>query len=240
MGGAGGFNAFPLHFGGDPTPTEDVYRALRSNVGKGGSNPEPIGENFPVSIVELWRLCRARGIAAAASTDERAALQAFPHLATDLIPYYERLLLPDIDAGASEEERRSRVKTRWTEEAGGDTDSLTTRLQGLDSRFSLYAIDHAKTTTTIRGRAFEDLTASEPFNGGRKSTAFPNYSTDMRVTAVLDTGGGDLAPFDRRVMEDARQLLSSSLSAWVFFQVVVGEDGFDLDTDPLDFTMLIP
>lgn len=234
MGGAGGYNPFPLHFGGGPTPTESIYRAMRGNVGKATSPAAPD------SIIEFWRLCRARGFAAAASMDERAALQAFPNLATDLLPYYERLLIEALDPGASDAERRARVQARWVEEAGGNTGDLELRLIAVDSRFHLYVSDPNQTTTTVRGRAFEDLAATEPFNGGRSSTAFPNYSTDMRVTAVLETGGGDLSPTDIKAIADAKKLLSSALSAWVFFQVVVGEDGFNLDTDPLDYTMLIP
>lgn len=233
MAGAGWSNPFPVVFGGAPTSTERVYDALRGAVGIGGAARDED------SLEAIWRQCKARAIAAGLSFDERAALQAFPHLATDALPYYERSLLDrQRDPEDTDQDRRVRLAAKWTDERGGSHSDILAGLTAIDSRFSVLSVSDADTTTTVLGRAYEDLAGTEPFGGGRKATLFPNYSTHFVLTAVLALGGGSLGPAERRLIAEAQDFLADNLTAWDGIQVAVDADGFELDVDVLDYTLL--
>jgi hypothetical protein len=233
MGGTGWSNPFPLEMGGGPTEIERTYQMLRSAVGKGGASTDDD------SIEAIWRQSKAKGIGLVGTFDERAALQAFPNLATDLIPYYERLLISPRDPGASDEERRGVTASRFTASSAFLHAEIEADLQLIDSRFEVVIPADDEATTTNFGRAFEDLAGTEPFNGGRSSTLLPNYATQYVFTALLDNGGIALTPLDLRAILAARRHLRVVLPAWMALQVVVGV-GFILDTSPLDYTALSP
>ncbi len=233
MGGTGWSNPFPLEFGGGPTGIEDVYRMLTTSAGKGGTSPDDD------SIMALWLQSCAKAIGCVVTFDERAALQAFPDKATDLLPYYERLLLTQRDPAASEEERRRTAAARWTAAAAFLADEIERDLQLIDSRFEVVLTTDTEATTTVFGRNFEDLAGTEPYGGGRKATLLPNYSTHFVLTALLDLGGGAPSAEEKRSILAAQRHLSVVLSAWMGFQVVTGI-GFNLDIDRLDLTALSP
>lgn len=233
MGGTGWSNPFPLEFGGGPTVIETAYRMLTNSVGKGGTSPDDD------SIMALWWQSLAKGVGLVATFDERAALQAFPDKATDLLPYYERLLLTTRDPGASEEERRQRVATRWTAAAAFLADEIERDLQIIDSRFEVVLTTETEATTTVFGRNFQDLAATEPFGGGRKATLLPNYSTYFVMTALMDLAGAMPSAEEQRSLLAAQRHMSVVLSAWMGFQVVTAI-GFNLDIDRLDLTALSP
>lgn len=234
MPGFGWFNPFPLQFGGDETPIEDVYRMLRSAAGKGACGDED-------SIEAMWRQSLAYGVGLVSTFPERVGLQVFPRLSSDLLPYYERVMLSFLPPLASDEQRRTEVGARWTAQATFLETDLNASLALIDERLSVVPVDSDVTTVTEWGRWFQDHAGSEPFGfaDGRKSTLFANYSTEFVFTVLFDTGGGPLSPDDLLVIHSARRLLAAALPAWVAFQVVTGV-GFELDIDPLDFTALSP
>lgn len=235
MGGFGWQNGFPFEFGGGATHTETIYSAMRSSVGVGGSALDDDG-----SIDGLWRQARAVGLAAAATTGERAILQAFPMLATDLLEYYEDLLQSIPEPGDSELERQAAVSSLWTERVRAAMPDIAADLVAIDERFSVAAFGRETTTDTLHGRAFEDLAGALPFGGGRHSTRFPNYSTEFVITALFDIGSGVTPSLpEQKLIDRAKQHLNKALPATHTFQVLTGI-GFILDTDLLDLTGLNP
>jgi hypothetical protein len=232
--GFGWFNAFPLEFGGGPTGTEAIYAALRASVGKGGSADDDEG------IEGLWRQAEASGIAAAATTGERAVLQAFPGYATDALEYYERLLGATPDGGDSLLARQANVEGLYTARVRGALPDIAADLGRIDPRFSIASFAHGAASETLHGRAFEDLAGALPFGGGRRSTMFANYSTEFVVTALFDIGSGVLpSPVEQRAIERAGAHLGAVLPATHDFQILTGV-GFELDLDLLDLTGLNP
>jgi hypothetical protein len=231
MSGLGWHNPFPLEFGGGETAVERIYYALRSNVGKGGSADDDEG-----SLDGLWRQSRARGIASVATFGERSALQAFPDRATDLLPYYEQLFLLTNDPATSDHERREAAAVRYTQQIASAIPDIGIALRLIDPRFEVLTTSPDQSDSTLFGRAFEDYAAAEPFGGGRKSTAFPNYSSEFVAYVLLDLGGG-IPPTtsERRSMDAAAALLNEVLPAHNSFQIVTHR-GFTLDVDLLDLT----
>ena len=235
MGGFGWQNGFPFEFGGGSTSTETIYAALRASVGVGGSALNDDG-----TIDGLWRQARATGLAAAATTGERAILQAFPSYATDQLAYYEDLLQSVPEPGESILDRQARVGQLWTERVSAAMPDIAADLAEIDDRFSIAVFGRETTTDTLLGRAFEDLDGTQPFGGGRKSTRFPNYSTEFLVTVVFDIGSGVVPSVaDQKLMGRAREHLNKVLPATHNFQMITGV-GFILDTDLLDLTGLDP
>lgn len=234
MGGFGWQNGFPFEFGGGSTHTETIYAALRASVGVGGSAPDDEG------VDGVWRQARAAGLAAAGTTGERAILQAFPGRATDLLEYYEALLLAVPEPGDSVLERQAVVEQLWTERVRASLPDIAADLASIDPRFTVAAFAHASTTDTLLGRAFEDLAATLPFGGGRQSTRFANYSTEFVVTALFALGSG-VAPGipEQKLIQRTKAHLNKVLPATHTFQVLTGV-GFILDVDLLDLTGLNP
>ncbi len=187
MGGCGWANPFPLELGGGATNVERIYLALRSAVGTGGSADDDDG-----TIDGVWRQARASGLAAAATTGERALVNAFPGKATDLLEYYEDLLLIVPEREGDLPGRRALAEQRFTQQVDVSVPQVTDDLQRIDPRFSVLELPRAQGFETLFGRAFEDYAAAEPFGGGRRSTLFANFSTDFMVWVLFDIGSGVL------------------------------------------------
>lgn len=233
MGGTGWSNPFPLEMGGGPTEIERTYQMLRAAEGKGAASTDD------ESIEALWRQSLAKGVGLVGTFDERAALQAFPDKATDLLPYYERLLHTEPAPTASQEERRQTAASRFTASAGFLHAEIEASLQAIDARFVVEIPDQEVCTTTHWGRWFQDYAASEPFGGGRRSTLLPNYATEFIFIAVMDLGGAFPTPEESRAILRAQRHLAEVLPAWDAIAVVTSF-GFELDIDRLDYTALSP
>jgi hypothetical protein len=231
---AGWANPFPCEFGSGPTAVENIYFALRSAGGKGGAAADD-----EHTIDGLWRQCRARAIATVAASGERSALQAFPDRATDLLPYYERLVGVASDPDGDAEARREAAAVLYARQIASAVPDIAAALQAIDSRFSVLATTYAESDTTLFGRAFEDFAGALPFGGGRQSTRLPNYSTSFVLFVLLDLGAG-IAPTtnERRALATAGKLLAEVLPGHNSYQIVThrGVGGFELDTDLLDLT----
>jgi hypothetical protein len=231
MGAFGWHNPFPLEFGGGETAVERIYYALRAAVGKGGSADDDEG-----TIDGLWRQCKARAIASVATSGERSVLQAFPNKATDLLPYYEGLFRLTNDPAASDQERREAAAELYALQIASALPDIELALQEIDPRFSLVTTSPDQSDSTLFGRCFEDFAATLPFGGGRKSTSFPNYSTEFVLYVLLDLGDGIVpSTAERRLMERARKLLHDALPAFNDLQIVTHR-GFTLDVSRLDLT----
>jgi len=235
MGSIGWHNPYPFEPGGGETEVELQYNALRGSVGDGGSAEDDNG-----TVDGVWRQARASGMAQVSGTGQRAALQALPYLATDALEYYESLLFITPDPNETDEERRQAATTRYIERIQATAPDIEADLKAIDPRFSLVSIASGQTETTQHGRAFQDLAGTLPFNGGRQSTIFPNYSTEFveYVLFALSVGTPPTIA-EQLLIEQAKRHLDDVLPSWVNFQVFT-KLGFILDQDLLDLTGLNP
>jgi hypothetical protein len=225
----GSTNPFPLKFGGGPSDWQKTHAALRTMVGPKNVGPED-------GIEDSWRQARARGLAALASFDERAAMQAFPDNATDHLPVYEQILRLAPPADASDEERRRTYLALWTRLIDATIPSLESELQAIDSRFSIVDISTyipTQNRVTQAGRTVEPYSelAADPNNPpfspsfGRSGTQFPNYADSYRVHVQFGVPNGtypDAVMLD--AMRRATDLLNERLPAWCAWNIFF-EDG---------------
>lgn len=237
MPGLGNPLAFAL--GGGPSGQELAYDSLRQAVGDGLR--ARVG-----SIVEKWRMAKARGLAAIVQ-DDRAAMQAFPNLATDFLEVYEEILRIVPPSGTSETDRRDTVVARYTRTVDATHPKLLAQLQALDPLFEILIIEPELTRTTDVGvRAFQDFNPASPLACGpafdlhvgtsEKNSSVPNFSDDFILYVLLDIGGGTFTPAHRRAILAAQDELNESLPAWVDFRTFTAV-GFILDLDLLDVTV---
>lgn len=209
MGGLGWGNAFPLELGGGPTEIEQIYDALRAAVGTGG--PGPVD-----GIEDLWRQCKARTIAAATTSMERAALQALPLHATDHLPVYERLLGITPQAGATEAERQDAVTAVWVRQLRADGPGLRLAVRAIDARADLDLFPYADAVVVQMGKAFGPRPSTGSY-GEANASGFPNYASDFIqiVTYTLDPTQTEPDPVTFLAIQ---RLLGEVLPSWVFWE----------------------
>lgn len=234
----GSLNPLPFRVGGGPTPASLAYGVLRRAVGEGGSAPNDRG------IEGLWRRSEAKGLAAATSHCRRALLQSSPIYATDLLPYYERILGVVPPSDASEPGRRAVVVPLWTRRIDNSTPVLAAELAKIDPRLTLIETPHDQAATAQFGRAFAPHEAnleSPVFGIARGHVLFPNYSTDAIVRVLFSVGHtGPLASDELVVVERVKRLLRDRLPSTTDFTVAVdvglGEPGlWHLGSTPIGF-----
>ncbi len=227
-------NPIPTRVGGGPSETEKAFGIISRAMGKGGTARRDDG------IDGLWRSSRAKGLAAATSAYRRAIYNAFPHLATDFLPSYERALGLAPAPDATDVQRRAAVWAAWVTQASAVVPELEARLQAIDSRFSVVTVSHDYQATTLHGRAFgpHDPGGESPPFGGIGYSIAPNYSTDFTQRVLFDVGYlGALLPSDARKFEEAKALLRKLLPSWVNFTIVTSI-GFLCSVSPLTLTGL--
>jgi hypothetical protein len=219
MAGLGRF-AGPITIGGDVSPAEAVWRALRSaegtHVGAEGS------------IEDDYRSCIAGALAAADVAVERAALQFLPLHADDLLERYEDVLGILPAPSLTRTERREQAATEWHRRGRADLPSLEEELQ--DRFGGAWTIEHVDVVvSTLPGRRLSPvgLEATEP----RK---YPNWSNAYAVRARADGLAFDLA-----TVRAVRAWLDDRIPAWCLAVVVYGAGPYIVDgTMPLDVTPL--
>lgn len=235
----------PLSFGlgGERSPQELAYIAMRDAVGVGNSAPgEPLD-----SIIEAWRMARARGLAASID-DDRAAIQIDPEFATDFIPVYENLLGRFFPLATDDQARRDELTTEYVRSLQAAFAPLQARLQLLNPGAVFEFLPRAQTRDTQFGRVFEDhdplsVAASgpemlvDPPNSGPKVSSFPNFSSDF-IVRVLSPPliFLNFTEDDRRVIRQMITLLNEVLPSWIDFRIYIS-CGFILDIDLLDVTV---
>ncbi len=227
----GSLNPCPFRVGGGPTPSSKAYAFLRNAVGDGGSAADDSG------IDGLWRRSRAKGLAAAGSSKRRAILQFCPHLATDAIPYYERVLGLTPAPGESLAARREAIVAEWTAQLDAAIPQIRIQLEALDPRIVLLDVPEARTRYTQFGRAFAPLDPSlEGVFGMNGYSITPNYATDFVLIVHFNVGYiGAFTVADARIRERIVALMLKVLPSWVSFRIVT-DTGFILDESPLDLT----
>jgi len=237
-------NPLPMRIGGGPTPTEEIYEALRS--ARGTLNPTE------GSVQDLWDWARAKGIAAGQSAMERALLQGFPATMTDHLPVWEKIL--KLPSAGELPARQIAVARAMTAIINATVPGLVEGLQKIDVRFTVEDLGWTEGTTTQQGKAFQglpDLVAPKPYGSGitagEISTPFPNYSTSFVIYVRYLLPDGEVEP-PARAVADAKAFLCAQLPFFFGFEMYAqtegGEgsgfylDGGDDDTSRLDITAL--
>jgi len=229
----GDLNPFPFQVGGGPSRVEAAYLALRKMVGTNGYSAIEDG------LEAEWRKCKTMGLVCLGTFDERAAHQAFPHVATDHIILFEEMLGLFPDTTKTDQQRRAVVVPDYTGVPETWYSRLVEQLQRIDSRADVILRPWANTGTTHAGRAFEPFTPVAGFEysvGDRTFTRFPAASDAHRVQVLFDIGNGAEPSRDILVRtESMKALLNDIIPAWVDFRIVYAI-GFILDTSLLDAT----
>lgn len=235
----GAENPLPFRVGGALTPTQRVYAAMVSAVGKG--NRGPAG-----GLRELWRLCLARAIAQAADAKDLAALQAFPATMTVHLPAWERTLL--LQPGPTEVARRRTIGQVLTREPDASGPSLAEQLRDIDPNFSLDPVAWSWASTMVPGRAFGPLPGSggPVFGAGQaagvESAIGANFS-DAYVVHVLYALPAGQTEIPVESAERAAALLNELLPFFCDFTIYnlsagPDGDGFYLDGGILGDSLL--
>jgi len=228
----GGTSPFPASLGGGNSPMIDVYNDMFRHVGVNNTGAEG-------SIIEEWRLSRARGIAASHAV-LRAFCNGFPQHATDKIQMFESLFGITPGAGDTEQDRRDRITNLWYSIDSAITSDIEARLQDIDENFSILELDRTYASETIQGRVFEDFTTADPSAcgpafGNRKASDYANYSSSYICFVRYDITPGTITELQKRKITQAEEILNKSLPSWVDYEIVTSvTTGFILDRDLLD------
>ena len=221
MAQLGQLNPLPHVVGGASSRAEEHYIALRSAVGEGGAARQGTLEDY-------WRACKAEWMATALIAPERAVEQVLPHIATDALPYYQRLL--GVRGVGEIETQRREAAAAFTFKPKAQVPEIKVSLQALDAAFTVDEPPTDRTTSTRLGKMFP-LRGNEGVLGVND---WPNYSTDFvqRVRYSLPAGATTIPAPVRRLAEEH---LNEVLPAWIDFQISVAAgdgDGFRCDGGP--------
>lgn len=224
--------SLPLVLGSDLSPPEKAFRFLSKTLGEGAT---PIDQS---GIEQLRQECIAIGLSCIAEFDERAALQYFPNLAIDAIPWFEKLLNIAPSPNENEQQRREEITRKFVELISSEIPTLQTRLTEIDPRLSVLNISWNESVVVEPGRAFQPYRANNSdtddtfdFNlaadGSQTWTDFPMYSSQDTVIVLFDLGASGVRPskVDRKTIALVSSILSDALPSFNDFQVIT-ELGF--------------
>ena len=203
MADFGWANSLPLELGGQSSHIANVYAALRSAVGRGGTGSDEDG------LEATWRAAKAEAIAASADAYERAALQALPSHATEHVPVYERVLGIAPGSDQTEEDRRRAVVAAWIGQIGATMTDVETALQAISTQFTLDELPEDESVVAMFGRMF-------PAYGDEADGVpqYPNYSSDFVVRVLYTLASGETV-IPSLIRLAAKRLLNAVLPAWV-------------------------
>jgi hypothetical protein len=248
----GDLNPFPFQVGGGPSRAEIAYETLRKMVGTNGYSAEE------GSLEAEWRKSKTMGLVALGSFDERATNQAFPHVATDHLVLFEKMLGIVPDETKTDEERRDVVVPDYTGVPEVWYSQLVAQLQRVDERADVLLPTWKTRGVTMPGRAFGafnpvpgfqyDAVASvqnpawspgdteHPESLARTFTHFPAASDVHRAIVHFDIGSGVEPSRDINAkVAIMKTMLNELLPAWVDFRIIYAV-GFILDESLLDVT----
>jgi hypothetical protein len=196
-------NSLPLELGGQTSHIANVYAALRSAVGRGGTGTDENG------LEATWRAAKAEVIAASADAYERAVLQALPSHATEHVPVYERVLGIAPGSDQNEEDRRQAVVAAWVGQIGAVMTDIESALQAISTQFALDELPEDESVVAMFGRMF-------PAYGDESEGVpqYPNYSSDFVVRAIYTLASGETS-IPAAIRSAAKRPLNSSLPAWM-------------------------
>lgn len=234
----GDSNPVPTQVGGGPSDFDRAFDTLKRMVGAHGSSGDPD------SIETAWRESKAYGLTALASFDERAALQVFPHIATDHIPVFEDVLGIVADESKSDEQRRQIIVPDYTSTPEAWATGLEASLQAIDSRARLLHLPWEHCSTTWGGKYYQAFSpvAGEEYdpNGDRVGTQFPNYSDKKIVFVLFDIGAGAKPSTDVLLKtEQMTKVLNDVIPSDHDFRISYAV-GFSLGLSLLDATSFDP
>lgn len=208
MADFGWSNSLPSELGGQPAHIANVYAALKSAVGKGGSAQDENG------LEATWRAAKAEVIAASADAYERAVLQALPSHATEHVPVYERVLGIAPGSDQNEEDRRQAVVAAWVGRVLATMTDIERSLQAISPQLTLDELPEDESVVAMFGRMF-------PAYGSEAEGVpqYPNYSSEFVVRAVYTLQSGEtMIPSLIRLA--VKRLLNAVLPAWVDFVIL--------------------
>jgi hypothetical protein len=168
----------------------------------------------------------------------RAVNNGFAHLATDLLPYYERALGVIPTADAPEAARREVVESLWPSKQSAAFADIEASLQKIDSRFSIAIIPENYTTTGVDGRWFGSHSGVIEAPEWHGSSALAADTTRYLLPVYLAVDSQDVTPTDLSAIAKAERLLRNIQPSWWASAISVSDDGFTLDVSPLDLTGL--
>lgn len=222
---------FPLRFGGGYDEYQKAFRVLKSAEGIGGSAQSDDG------IDGLWRRSRALALACGTSAYRRAINNAFPRLATDLLPYYERVLGVRPTPAQDDTQRREVVDGLWTAHASALMTDITTELQRIDSRFSIIYIAESKSKTSHSGGHYADGPVIFGGSTFKDCAQFGYFTTRSILRVRFAVGHTPMLPSEVRKMNSAKAKLRAILpSSWDF--TITTSSGFLAGVSPLGTTGL--
>ncbi len=204
-------NPCPEQVGGVPTRTSKAYGLIRAAVGTGGSAKNDLG------LEGLWRRSKAHGLAAATSSIERAVVQLDPHLATDFLPYYERVLGLVPGPNDPQATRAENAASLWTRTIDASIPNVAAELAKIDARLSVLSFSHDLSATVHEGRAFgaHDPADEPPVFSGVGYAILPNYSTDFVVHVRFATGHtGPYTAAELLIVERVKTLTIRPTYSW--------------------------
>jgi len=205
-------NPLPMHLGGNPSPTEVVWRALRKCLGVtvgGRETAGPIG-----GIEDSWRLAKARAIARTLQLDELAALQAFPDRATVHLSVYEEELL--VDQAATDHERRASIAAAYTAQSDGVASHIRDVLRRVSTDIDIVVTPADVGTVGQFGKVLDSRPTPAWTLAG---AAWPAYSD--HCVCVVSWAGSPTTEQRNQVAE----LLNAMLPAWVDWVILRDDDG---------------
>lgn len=221
-----------MQLGGSPSRYEKAYAALQRMVGRNG-----FSENDD-EIEALWRQAKADAMAALETFDERAALQAFPTLATDHLSLYEETLGLPTDPEQADQQRRDIIVPDYAGVPQAWTSALVDALQRIDTSVSIRTRTWDSAGTCEIGRWYEPFDGSDTYdqNGNRIATAWPNPS-DMHSVIVEYNIGNGIEPNREQLrrVESMRDHLNEVCPSWVDHHIIHAV-GIILDQSRLDAT----
>lgn len=212
MADFGWANAFPLELGGQTSHIENVYAALRSAVGRGGTGADENG------LEAAWRAAKATAIAASLDSYERAAFQALPEHASEHVPVYERVLGIAPGSEQNDEDRRLAVVAAWVVRVLATMRDLRRSLQVISTQLDLDEPSYDEAVVAMLGKMFP--------NYGDEALGvpqYPNYSSEFVVRAKYTLLAGETAiPGD--VRSAVRRFLNTALPAWIDWELLQYDD----------------
>lgn len=215
MSSIGWMNPIPFLIGGETTDIEDVWRAMRGNVGgEHGPGPED-------GIEDLGRQVRAERIAFAERAIERAFLQNFPGIATDGLSIWEALTL--VSGAENAVALRELVAVAWLPAKGTTTPSLAGALLKISPKLAI-DLEPAEAAIVTEPSKFFGPEDNVPPYGlaspvGLVSAVLPNFATAdvLRVTYTLEAGELDIPA---NIARDVQELLHERLPSWQTWTLV--------------------
>ena len=213
MGNLGARNPLPMHLGGNPSPTEAVWRALRAAMGTTASGKPTAG---PVDGIEdSWRVSKARILARGQQLVELAALQAFPHVATVSLPVYQASL--NVQPQPTEQQDREACTAALVAKTDGVAYHVEIALQRIDPAITLQYVPFDQAVVEELGQMLREM--SVPLLWSKPETSWPCYS-DAFFCVVSWPG----SPSQSEIAS-AAQILHESLPAWQDWAIVDSTDG---------------